>query len=884
MAAPALLIGDTCMMLSRRTMLKLTGAACLGIPHLPGRLQAASAAKPFFLVLDDITEDTTADAVATFLSPFAVRGIPAGFLIKPRADTGAERALPSPVGATLNSYMRGSPALGEALAWVPDLADTPPYFQIRAAGVARTRVAAFLGFGPGNGPSTPPILTIAAENRPGSVPLAAVRSAGFRNVILLSERSGSTASDRCEGQTACLRGAVRRSITDGIYETIAAIAGAAAGGDLALLSLSLAGIGDIAPDVLALRAEALADSLAADISAGRIFASLPSEHVFWFGAGSERLICLHVEAPPKADLAANVAYTVFQSALRDAVIPFSRPASETENPDLADPVLDDMGCRGIVNVAVQDPADGPRSVACLGPASLPPESRIRLAAAGYEAILRPPGTTGNQMDENGVFHLAADLILDGQQGAMQDIGAFGPAQDIVVSIAPAAYGDAAARAAVIAMLNEARSTSPTTVLGVPGFARAVLPDDPVYQLMLTTRRDRPQAAPAAPALTGAARDVLIEDARIAWSFVTRMTDKTTGLCPSTVSFDDDGGSVYGVLTMWDMASQIQATIAAHELGLMGDTEFGVRAQELLRALPAERISGLVLPSSEIATGSLTTVSRDYNACDTGRLLSALAELNRYPPTKGTCDDKVARWDLKLTLRDGRLNSIIAGSYEPLYQSHCAPYAARAFALWGVLAASPYADAFQGDSVTDAKMSLLYQVARIGPLGAEPLLLEGVEMGLLAPSDYLADLLLAAQARSHTATGTFVAASEGPLDRAPWFTYQGLRVDLNGDKWDVLSIDAAPAFQTEDFRRSSRVLSTKAAFLWAAMRPGAYSNALLDYVRSRARASQAGYSAGIYSATGSVMQDYSDINTNGIILQAVAYILRGHAPRFPLAQR
>jgi hypothetical protein len=860
------------MTFSRRAMLKLTGASSLAFLYPVQRLGASEGAKPFFLVFDDITANTPADALSALLMPFAMRGIPTAFLIKTGGD--ADPATPGgPVAEILCAYLHGNPDLGEAIAWVPDLADAPPYFQIRKANAARARLAAFLGLTNGHGPAMPPLLTIATWDRAGFPALDAVRAAGFRSAVLLSERSRSAASDRCQTKAACLRGTVNRAIGDGTYDIIAGVSAALVAGEMVVLTLSLAGISDLDPAILSARAEALAYALAADIGADRIFASLPRTHVFWFKVGSERLIGLHLDAPPDADLTAQVAFADFQTALQTAGIPFSLPAAQRDNGQIAAGL-----CRGIHTPGTPVPAGLPRIVTCA--ASPPPSLFGRLADAGCEVIVQPAGAVNLGMDENGLFHLAGNLTLDARAGPGRDIAAFGSAQDVVVSVAQSAYATPDTRAAIVGMLQAAKSTTPTTILDLPGFARAILPDDPVYRIMLATRRDLSGASTVTPALTGSARDALTEDARIAWSYVERMTDRATGLCPSTVDFEGGGASQYRVLTMWDLASQIQGTMAAHELGLITDAGFVSRTKLLLRALPAERIGGAMLPSSEISTANRTSVSHDYNACDTGRLLSALTDLNRHPLTKGSCTANVARWDLDRTLRNGRLNSVTGGRFTPLYQTHCAHYAVRAFARWGVTAASPYDDAFQGQSETDARMGLLYEVASIGPIGAEPLLLEALEMGFSPPSKYLADVLMTAQARTYASTGALIAASEGPLDRAPWFTYQGLRVDLGDDNWDVLSIDPAPAYKTEVFRKANRVLSTKAAFLWAATHPGAYSTALLAQIRAHARASKAGYSAGIYAETGTAMQDYSDINTNGIILQAIAYIQRGYAPRFP----
>jgi hypothetical protein len=126
--------------------------------------------------------------------------------------------------------------------------------------------------------------------------------------------------------------------------------------------------------------------------------------------------------------------------------------------------------------------------------------------------------------------------------------------------------------------------------------------------MLATRRDLARApaataapAPATPALAPPERAAFLEDARIAWSYVERLTEPATGLCPSTAQFDGDWSSFYRYLTMWDLGSLIQAVLAAHEIGLIGDDGYRARIGAILAAIPAARIAGLALPPEEIRT-------------------------------------------------------------------------------------------------------------------------------------------------------------------------------------------------------------------------------------------------------------------------------------------
>ncbi len=105
--------------------------------------------------------------------------------------------------------------------------------------------------------------------------------------------------------------------------------------------------------------------------------------------------------------------------------------------------------------------------------------------------------------------------------------------------------------------------------------------------------------------------------------------------------------------------------------------------------------------------------------------------------------------------------------------------------------------------------------------------------------------------------------------------QGLRVDRYGpEAWTILSRDDASAFQTQAFRQDIELLSAKSAYLWAAVYPHPYSTRLLRLIRDKARIDGLGFSVGVHTATLLPMENYSDLNTNGVILAAIATMLRG----------
>jgi hypothetical protein len=446
-------------------------------------------------------------------------------------------------------------------------------------------------------------------------------------------------------------------------------------------------------------------------------------------------------------------------------------------------------------------------------------------------------------------------------------------RDAVISLGPEDCASDVARGRSLVALRRLREDAGTRFVYIPAFHAATVAPDPVFDLLHDARRDPADGADPDPL----SADDLMDDARQAWTFFERFSVAATGLCIDTADVQEGGEWLQREMTMWDIGSLIAAVMAAHELGLIGDAAFAARCARLVEALPVARIGGLGLPAEVISSDSGAALSGDFNACDTGRLLSVLRDLDRHPLTRRIAEEKIARWDLAGVVIGGHVHSVVNGRFVDRFRSHCAHYTARAFRAWGIDAASPYEVMGEGPEA-DRNMRLLEALAGLDPLGAEPLLLEAVEMGLSEPTALLADVLSFAQQRDHARTGTLYCVSEAPINREPWFSYQGLNVASATERWVVNAASADPRFNTPSFRAETLLVNTKAAYLWTAARPGAYATMLARHVRDRARLDGMGFSPGVFAATGKAMPGYADVNTNGIILAAIAFILRGRRLR------
>lgn len=853
------------MRLDRRSVLTLLAATGLGPAFSVSARASGADPRALVLVLDDLAPGLSTDHLRAVLAPLVERGIPAGLILKPGA-AGFHPAL----ATFLCRFFAEYPGLGEPVAWAADLGAATGYFQSRAASRARA------GFEAGLARRDPKValpvpVSIATPASAGQeFGFDAVRTAGFRNVLLLDQGLVPTASVACQTNAVCMRGGARHRLVDGPPPLAKWIGGDGAASGLMQIVLSLEGIGALSATEIGHRAEALALLIDAQIAAGLAFVMSPREHVVWFEQAQDRACLILIDPPPPDAVQGFAALT---QALDAAGVAYSVAGAGA--PPLCLSLVPEPGLT-VPEWAARLTDSG---TDCLR-GDPDPGTTARLAEAGLRLVLHRTPEAPLGMDGNGLFHLRDTLTLDGAPDAAARLAALDITRDIVLGVTAAAYAAPAPRAALVQMLQDLNARDATRLATLPQFADRIAPADPALALLREMRAD--MAATPTPILPDPESEaaLLLDDARQAWRFIDTMTEPVTGLCPATVFFAGIWTSSYRVLTMWDLASLLGGVMAAHELGLIDDVSFVARVETILGALPVITLNGHRLPPSEIATDRKAVVTADFNAYDTIRLLSVLREFEAHPLTTGLAAGLVAGWDIAPMVRGGHLYSVTSGRLEDTFRSQCSHYGARALGGWGIAAQSPY-DLPPVETGTDGQMQVLSRAAWLGLLGAEPLLLEAVEMGLSAPSAVLADVLYSAQRRAHAQSGVFHAVSETVLDSPPWFAYHGLRIDDARNRWGMTVLQADAAFQTEAFRRKAEVINTKAAYLWSAIRPGGYSAALLDHVRPRIRVADGGLSPGIYAASGHSMTDYTDINTNGIVLQAIAYILRGRKPRAPL---
>jgi len=829
-------------MVRRRQILK--GFAGLGATLVqPWPAALAQPANPtMHIVLLAHAEGVRAESHIAAGAAFSARGLPFAQTLSPVSPLGQDG--------------------GEPLLWTADKLAVRTYFQTRALSAARAELIAARGV------SGDPVLSVATTDPGGALSLAGFRAAGLRNLVLVPSETSPAWIEVHPAQITVSRGGhIAQADALDAAQTYLESVGFGTGATHVALFVDLDGPTDAVRNL----SEALAEMVAEHIESGLATPILPVELGPRRSFSFQRLIGLRLDPPPttQATDADRAALAALTEALDEARIGYS---ITSDSPDSIGP----GDCVRIDAAMPPGKLDALQGLDCIAAqnADAALASRIAELGVGTATGLAPASFVG--LDGNGLQHLGP-VYRAAEWGDLDRINAgLGLSEEPVIALDTSVLTLPVHRNTTLAALRRIAARPGTRIVDLERLAQETLSPSPLFRTMRDTRRAAPQIVPSPRAtITNAACAELMDDARRAWRFFEVTTQDRSGLPAATVQLDANGEAVamFEQLTQWDAGSAIFAHVAALKLGLIEPETFADWRTRLLVSLKAATLPERHLPRDVFDTANPVLGGRGFNICDAARLLSALNALDRLTP-EGDSDVRalVAGWDLADMLPDGVPHSIERGVMVDSSNSHCTDYIARSFALWDLRAVSEYDAYHRGETETDRRMHLLARIADIGPLGAEPMLMEALELGLDAPGRYLRDVLFAAQIAETEKSGRLMAPSEAPMERAPWFSYQGLRVEFQGDaRWGVMVPGGGPETQTEAFRISARTFSSKAAFLWAAAHPHPYSDRLLGYAREHARL-PVGFASGIYLDGNRPTEGYTDINTNGVILQAIAVLL------------
>lgn len=854
----------------RRSFLK--AGLILGLST--NRLQAAGLAKdqapPRVVVLHGIDSATDLLGLRFVMDGLVAQQIPFGCVINPSAE-GATALMPNdPMAQLLRDYYVSYPGLMEVIPLVPDIELRRPYFQARLASLAVSQLSETLGLAELHN-RRQSISTLACWATPDPRVITAVRAAGIRTVLSLPQAPSQALSNRQSenGVLHMIGGQNLDLATASPADFERAIAHHP--GIVALSAQSFQGF-----DVAARAGSFLtkAKLLRRSYLTGDGGPMLPRDILIRDGTSFARTIALHILDAPASDPVAQQAVTTMHGLLAQHDIGFSTsPAPVTPRASLEGlafwlPMPQSMG-PGLRNNSLEQPVWASFSTAL----ETPFPAGLR-GTIGQEVILRIGHMDWRGMDAKGRYHQFLSLEVKDGSDIERMLASMSILSDGLIVLRPQILAKPAQRDAILRALNALQGDAVTRIVGLPTLMGQVLPRDDILPLYRRTEAVSPTftrrtAAPAVN-MTDAQHAALIEDAKTAWRYFEKMTSPRTGLCVAANNFASNSRDRYNRVTMWDVGSHINALMAAVDLQFIDKANFRKQTARILARIVGRQIKGLQLPPEEIDVISGRSTRR-FNASDTCRLLAALANLAKHPMADAALVDKTVKgWDLEKVVLDGRLHAIFGGAFVPADSSQYAHYSAMGLERWGIKAVSPFSK-FHDSSLTDQKFLFLERVQALGPVGTEPLLLEAIEHGASVSADYLMDVLFAALVSEYRKTGRILCPSETPLNRSPWFVYQGLQIGDAVQPWQV-NVEEEGLSQAKTLSDSFAAISCKSAYLWAAVIDHPFALTLLETVRSKAR-DDVGFASCIYVETGEASTNYTDINTNGIILQSIAHWLQ-----------
>lgn len=801
------------------------------------------------VVIADIGADTSLAGLEAVLHALIAENVPCLCVIDPAIYSDAPLMPDDPRAIMLKRLWTDYAGLIELAPFVTDLERQRPYFQARLASLALIQLSETLDIATliRQGRKLSTIACLGQEER---ISLDGLRSAGVRTVMSFPEVGSLPLRNRVSPSNVLTVSGGRRV---SLLESPDSLLMPQEAESHNILVFSATDFGQVDVPSLAASAARFARAAANMELRGKGGVTQSRDILVRDGTQFRRQVAVHLCGAPSNNASPDAAVADFAAMLTKTGIPYSASVGPDQG-------LDDA------SLGLWVPDTGQPIVI-----DLPYVQTTETQGPGVTLILGRTNATWRGLDDPGNMHLPVSFEVAAPLREGEMARALGAVDDGVVLIHPSGIATPALQLSVLRALVGLGNDGVTDLCTLTKLVSTVLPPDPLLPVMQRTDAAAPAFLRRLGSDAANDRDLLMEDARVAWGYFDKFTDKRTGLCQAAVSGSGRAESRYDRLTMWDIGSHINALIAAVDLDLIDETSFKARIKKVLGHLAGRKVLGFLLPPEEVivATGRTT---RNFNASDTGRLLSVLSRLAKHRfADRLTIQALVASWDLKDVVIDGKFQSITGEVLVSAASSQYADYSAQGLAAWGIAAQSPYAG-FAERGSADQKMTFLETLAQLGPFGAEPVLLKILDSGPDTASDYAADTLFTAMLADYQGAGRLICPSETPIDQSPWFIYQGLQVGSTDRPWRVVFDRDGEAIDG-GADKGRMALSCKAAYLWAAVIAHPHSGRLLNYVRAKAR-DKVGFASCIYVDTGNATSESTDINTNGIILQSISSILLG----------
>jgi len=371
------------------------------------------------------------------------------------------------------------------------------------------------------------------------------------------------------------------------------------------------------------------------------------------------------------------------------------------------------------------------------------------------------------------------------------------------------------------------------------------------------------------------RDVFMDAARTAWTYVDGQYNARTGLVNSVAG--------YRYATVWDIGSGLLALYSANQLGLLPDADYHQRMRRALQTLTETRLFDNAAFNKNYHTDDGRIAGRNgqeeetrdgygWSALDLGRLLLALKVVAaNQPQYAAQAQAIVNRIDFSRTVGEGYLRGEDLGPRSRRARAYqegrlgYEQYSALGYAAWGHV---PERALRLGNArpITVMGVPLLADTRGGDLLTSEPFVMYGLEAGWSPEMRDLAWRVLAAQEARWRQTGSVTIVNEDALNGPPYFLYYSVYAD--GKEFPVAPPEGAAPGPTP------RTVSTKGAFGWHALLPSAYTWLAVQKVAG-ARTSR-GWGAGVFEESGRISGG-ENVNTAAVILEAALFTRRGGRP-------
>jgi hypothetical protein len=857
----------------RRGFLKLIAAGSLAghasfaqeiVPRQPQRV---------LLTIAGINATTSAATLGMVLATLVVSGVPLNLVIE-TGESPEHLKADSEIGSLVLRYAESFPGLIEVVAWCPQLGNLAPFQAARAAQDVRRSLFGALYPATRSGADPRPLLSVACKAPLDSNAASATLAAGFRCVLEIPGApvdfrptpafAAEARLDRL-GVLSLLGGEPSR------FQDAAALLSLPGAGLQRHLVFQAADIERTPVETLLAATQEVAQVLKQATLDLSMISVLASDVQMRTEIGFRRRVAIHVLEPAAdAQPSETGALEDLLQALRAEAVPYSLGAAPKDVETAQKGGLSYWVPLGMPEDAQFNPDLAFGTFADNRLAFARPDI-VEAQDLRFGVVVRPDRNLGlaglSQNAELGVPVLA----LIGANGGGIEPGdlSLATSGDGVILVVASAFQSAAMRAALVLAIRKVLLQPDVRMMSLVSYCAEILPKDPLLPALLLTRSKAIRKSPKPGMGTNKDSLALMEDAQAAWNYFDNSTIDATGLCPATMISENRPTTGHLAVSMWEVGSHINALIAAVDLGLISDDDFTARTTRIIRTVERGSRKRLVLPPETIdaRTGKGTT---RFNSYDTGRLLIALSRLNRHRLAPKGLADLVASWDFAKVILNRRMHSYRQQQMVDDFSSNYSDYVAAGMRLWGLDVASPM-DGVAELKSADEQATLLARTVSFGVLGAEPSFLHLLEMGSAPVPEFLADCIDALQLRLAIETGIPAAPSETPLDRSPWFTYQGFDIRNIAAPW---ALEVAESY-VEDIEPDDLVAlqatSTKAAYMWHALRPNEHSAVLIDSLREKAR-KPFGFDSALYFATQASTAGYADLNTNAIVLESVAHLL------------